>query len=85
MADVGIMMALGYNPRYKTEWKGERPSTRMGAIAMLRENLIKARKMQHLIQMEKKVTDEVEPLTEIFMDILSKKYKMMVHLHIKYC
>ena len=37
--------------------------------------------MQHLIQMEKKVTDEVEPLTEIFMDILSKKYKMMVHLH----
>lgn len=81
MADVGIKMALGYNPRSTTEWKGERPSTRMGAIAMLRENLIKARKMQHLIQMEKKVTDEVEPLTEVFMDILSKKYKMMVHLH----
>lgn len=81
MADVGIKMALGYNPRSTTEWKGDRPSTRMGAIAMLRENLLKARKMQHLIQMEKKVTDEVEPLTEVFMDILSNKYKMMVHLH----
>jgi imidazolonepropionase-like amidohydrolase len=31
--------------------------------------------------MEKKVTDEVDPLTEVFMDILSNKYKMMVHLH----
>jgi imidazolonepropionase-like amidohydrolase len=81
MTDVGIKMALGYNPRSTTEWKGDRPSTRMGAIAMLRENLLKARKMQHLLQMEKKVTDEVEPLTDVFMDILSNKYKMMVHLH----
>jgi imidazolonepropionase-like amidohydrolase len=48
---------------------------------MLRENLIKATKMQRLIEMEKKVPDEVEPLTEVFMDILSNKYKIMVHLH----
>jgi imidazolonepropionase-like amidohydrolase len=81
MTDVGIKMALGYNPRSTTEWKGDRPSTRMGAVAMLRENLIKARKMQRLLQIEKKVTDEVEPLMEVFMDILSNKYKMMVHLH----
>src|ERR671910_680408 len=81
IADIGIKMALGYNPRSTTEWKGDRPSTRMGAIAMLRENLLKARKMQHLLQIEKKVTDEVEPLTEVFMDILSNKYKLMVHLH----
>jgi imidazolonepropionase-like amidohydrolase len=81
IADVGIKMALGFNPRSTTEWKGDRPSTRMGAIAMLRENFLKARKMQRLLQMEKKVTDEVEPITEVFMDILSNKYKMMVHLH----
>ena len=74
-------MALGYNPRSTTEWKGDRPSTRMGAIAMLRENFLKARKMQRLLQMEKKVTDEVEPVTEVFMDVLSNKYKVMVHLH----
>ena len=79
--DVGIKAALGYNPRSTTEWKGDRPSTRMGAVAMLRDNFIKARKTQRLLQIGKKTTDEIEPLTEIFMDILSNKYKMMVHLH----
>jgi imidazolonepropionase-like amidohydrolase len=81
VSDVGIKMALGYNPRSTTEWKGDRPSTRMGAVAMLRENLIKAKKMQRLLQTEKKVMDEVEPLTEVFMDIISAEYKVMVHLH----
>src|SRR5919205_1360942 len=71
LSDVGIKAALGYNPRSTVEWKGDRPSTRMGAVAMLRENLNKARKMQKLIQREKKIIDEVEPLTELFMDILS--------------
>jgi imidazolonepropionase-like amidohydrolase len=80
--DVGIKAALGYNPRSTTEWKGDkRPSTRMGAIAMLRENFIKAKKMQKLLETKKKAIDEVEPLTEMFMDILSNKYKMMIHLH----
>jgi imidazolonepropionase-like amidohydrolase len=51
--DVGIKAALGYNPRSTVEWKGNRPSTRMGAVAMLRENFIKARKMQGLLQKEK--------------------------------
>lgn len=79
--DVGIKAALGYNPRSTVDWKGNRPSTRMGAIAILRENFIKARKMQKLLETEKKVIDEVEPLTELFMDILSNRFKMMVHVH----
>ena len=79
--DVGIKAALGYNPRSTVDWKGNRPSTRMGAVAMLRENFIKAKKLQKLLEKEKKVIDEVEPLTELFMDILSKRLKMMVHVH----
>jgi imidazolonepropionase-like amidohydrolase len=79
--DVGIKAALGYNPRSTIEWKGDRPSTRMGAVAMLRENLIKALKARKLLEIEKKVAAEMEPLTEVFMDILSNKFKMMVHLH----
>ena len=79
--DVGIKAALGYNPRSTVDWKGNRPSTRMGAVALLRENFIKARKIQKLLETEKKVIDEVEPLTELFMDILSNKLKMMVHVH----
>jgi imidazolonepropionase-like amidohydrolase len=79
--DVGVKAALGFNPRSTVEWKGNRPSTRMGAVAMLRENFIKARKMQKLVQTDKKVIDEAEPITEVFMDILSGKYKMMFHVH----
>jgi imidazolonepropionase-like amidohydrolase len=79
--DVGIKAALGYNPRSTVDWKGNRPSTRMGAVAILRENFIKAKKLQKLLETEKKVIDEVEPLTELFMDILSKRLKMMVHVH----
>jgi len=79
--EVGIKAALGYNPRSTMEWKGNRPSTRMGAVAMLRENFIKARKMQALLQEEKKAIDEVEPITEVFMDILSGRFKVMFHVH----
>ena len=33
--DLGYKMALGFNPRMTTGWKGERPNTRMGIYAML--------------------------------------------------
>jgi hypothetical protein len=51
----------------------------MGAVAMLRENFIKARKMQGLLQKEKKVIDELDPLTEVLMDVLSGI--KMFHVH----
>jgi imidazolonepropionase-like amidohydrolase len=78
---VGIKLALGYNPRSTKDWKGERPSTRMGAMAVLRDNLIKAKKIQNLINRNKKDVDEVDPITEVFIDILSKKFKILAHLH----
>jgi len=79
--NIGIKAALGYNPRSVTSWKGTRPSTRMGAIAMLREELLKAKKMQALLNKGKKEPEEVEPLTDIFMDILTGKLPLMVHVH----
>jgi imidazolonepropionase-like amidohydrolase len=79
--DIGIKAALGYNPRSTVDWKADWPSTRMGAVAMLRENLIKALKARKLVQLENKIPAEIEPLTELFIDILSNKFKMMVHLH----
>jgi len=33
--DYGFKMALGYNPKSTREWKGTRPTTRMGAYALL--------------------------------------------------
>jgi imidazolonepropionase-like amidohydrolase len=81
IGDVGIKVALGYHPRVMTSWKGKRPSTRMGVVSILRENFIKAKKMQNLLKSEKKATDEVDPNTEVYMDMLAHKHRLMVHLH----
>jgi imidazolonepropionase-like amidohydrolase len=36
---AGIKAALGFNPMNQRDWKGERPSTRMGAFTLLRTKL----------------------------------------------
>ena len=81
VGDIGIKAALGFHPRSTTSWKGKRPSTRMGVISLLRENLIKAKKTQNLLNEGSKKRDEVDPITEVLMDILNQKYKVMMHLH----
>ena len=81
IADIGIKTALGYNPRSTIKWKGTRPSTRMGSIAMLRDNLLKAKKTMALLEKKKKLSEEIDPQMELFIDILKKKYKLMVHVH----
>lgn len=79
--DIGVKAALGYNPRSVKDWEGKRPSTRMGAIALLRERFLKARKLIALLDEGKKSKDEIEPLDEVFMKILKGEDKLMVHLH----
>jgi imidazolonepropionase-like amidohydrolase len=81
IGDIGIKVALGYHPRVMTSWKGKRPTTRMGVVSILRENFIKAKKMQNLLKSEKKTIDEVDPNTEVYMDMLAHKHRLMVHLH----
>ena len=76
ISDIGIKTALGYNPRRTIKWKGTRPSTRMGAIAILRDNLLKAKKAMTLLAKKKKLIDEIDPQLELFLDILKKKYKL---------
>ena len=79
--DIGIKVAFGYNPRSTVEWKGDRPYTRMGSLAILRERLIKAKKIKAILQNGKKTIDEIDPGDEIFLDILDRKYKLMAHTH----
>jgi len=81
ISNIGIKTALGYNPRSTIKWKGTRPSTRMGAIALLRDNLLKANKAMRLLEKKKKLIEEIDPPLELFIDILKKKYKLMVHVH----
>lgn len=81
VCDIGIKSALGYHPRSTTTWDGKRPSTRMGVVSLLRESLIKAKKAQNMIENGSKKRDEIDPVTEVLMDILNQKYKVMMHLH----
>lgn len=57
--DLGYKMALGYNPRSVTSWKGERPNTRMGVYGMLEKCFddILRRYEQVSVDLEQKILD----------------------------
>ena len=57
--DYGYKMALGYNPRSTTEWKGERPDTRMGAYQLLERKFdeVRAKKAKSDLAYEKKIRE----------------------------
>jgi len=79
--EIGIKAALGYNPRSTHDWKGERPTTRMGTIGLLRRELYKAIKARDLLKKEKKEIEEIDPITESLIHIIDDKPPLMVHVH----
>lgn len=54
--DLGYKIALGFNPRSVTDWKGQRPSTRMGAAAMLRNHLQSVRVKEEKARIKRDLT-----------------------------
>lgn len=79
--DIGVKMALGYNPRSTTEWKGKRPTTRMGVGAIIRDRFTTAVKTMKLIENGKKTMEEVDNETEFLIKLVKGEYKIMCHLH----
>ncbi len=79
--DIGVKMALGYNPRSTTDWKGERPTTRMGVSAIIRSKFLTAKKTKIMVDSGKKSIDEVDPETEFLISILNGSVKIMCHVH----
>ena len=64
--DYGYKMALGFNPRSTTEWKGERPHTRMGVYSLLEktfDNLL-IKKEKAILDREKKIRTLKKELDE---------------------
>jgi imidazolonepropionase-like amidohydrolase len=57
--DYGFKMALGYNPRSTGEWKGTRPSTRMGVYSLLerRFDAVLTKKAKADISRERKLAE----------------------------
>ncbi|MDR4507056.1 MAG: amidohydrolase family protein [Candidatus Brocadiaceae bacterium] len=84
-APSSIKAAVGYNPMSTHEWKGTRPHTRMGSMALLREKLYAVKS-----KLGKKRTTEEEKEEkgvclsreeEIIRDILYGKELLRVHVH----
>lgn len=78
---VGVKAAFGYNPRATKEWKGTRPSTRMGAIGILLNWLIKTQKTIALLEKGKKEPEEIEPTIEALIPVLKREEPLRVHVH----
>lgn len=59
LADYGYKMALGYNPRSTTEWKGERPNTRMGIYQLLEKRFdeVLAKKQKAGLELARKLAE----------------------------
>ncbi len=86
LARAGVKGGYGYIPMAVTDWKGPRPSTRMGALAMLRGRLDEVRrKMDKQGRAAGKKKDEVEAEftaeERVLRDILSGKERLRVHVH----
>ena len=84
VARAGVKAAFGYNPMATQKWKGTRPSTRMGALAVLRNRLDEVRqKMAGYQRAKGKKRDEIIFSAEdrVFRDLLSRKEVVRAHVH----
>jgi imidazolonepropionase-like amidohydrolase len=77
----GIKAAFGYNPMSTTEWKGTRPSTRMGAVGILRNELEMGIKNIAQMKKDKKIIEELSPRDETIIALLEGKERLRIHVH----
>lgn len=81
---AGVKAALGYNPMSTRTWKGERPTTRMGAVGMLREKLYQVKdKMDRWSTASKKEQAKIEFSAEerVLRDLIEGKTQLRTHVH----
>lgn len=81
---AGIKGAFGYNPMSTQDWKGQRPSTRMGAAALLRKKLDEVLQKQRKRQKAKGARKEEILFTaeeKVLLDLLSGKKILRTHVH----
>ena len=80
----GIKAALGYNPMSTVDWKGKRPSTRMGAGAILRAKLEEVRrkvKQYNAAPAKKRKEMTFTAEEDLLRDVLAGKTRLRVHVH----
>jgi len=81
---AGLKAAFGYNPMSTQRWKGQRPTTRMGAIAILRDRLFEVRQKDRQFRKARGSKKEQITLTaedRVLQDLLSGKVRLRAHVH----
>ncbi len=81
---AGIKAALGYNPINVTDWKGARPCTRMGVLALVRQKLhdVRQKLARKETLPEDKAAETCFSLEEtVLADLLQGRDKLRVHAH----
>jgi imidazolonepropionase-like amidohydrolase len=84
VARAGVKSAFGYNPMSTQDWKGQRPTTRMGAIALLRKRLDEVRQKEQKFLKAKGVKKEEIAFSveeKILREILGQKTRLRAHVH----
>jgi len=84
VARAGLKAAFGYNPMSTGDWKGERPSTRMGALSILRARLdeVQQKVKRYLSARVKKKKEIIFSAAEnVLRDLLAGKLILRVHVH----
>ena len=81
---AGLKGAFGFNPMKTVAWKGQRPTTRMGAVAMLRSRLDEVRqKVQkyRTARGAKKQDVHFSAEDRVLRDLLGRKMRLRAHVH----
>jgi imidazolonepropionase-like amidohydrolase len=81
---AGLKAAFGYNPMSTRRWKGRRPTTRMGAIAILRGKLAEVRqKIQQYRKARGRKKEEITFSAEesVLRDLLTGRVRLRAHVH----
>ncbi|MEW6755010.1 MAG: amidohydrolase family protein [Candidatus Latescibacterota bacterium] len=81
---AGVKGAFGYNPMSTREWKGTRPSTRMGALSLLRHELRKVQQKVERQHQTPSTPDREAPLSgaeKVLAELLSGRLRLRAHVH----
>ena len=84
IARAGIKAAFGHNPRSVGGWQGQRPSSRMGAMAILRTQLDEVQQKEarrRAARGAKKAEITFTAGEKVFLDLLTGKDRLRAHIH----
>jgi imidazolonepropionase-like amidohydrolase len=84
VARAGIKAAFGYNPMSTQDWKGQRPSTRMGAAALFRKKLdevLQKEMRRRRARGSKKEEISFSAEERVLLEVLAGTTRLRAHVH----